>query len=459
MTGRWAIVIGSSRPSPSGEAEGGVPWPSIRVRYRLRDIPALLATPVGRSRFWDGVRYRAWPLYSGATALYRRTRIRDTRLVAVVGSFGKSTTTRATSAALDAELIWFANHWASVARAVLSTRPGAVHKVIEVGIDGPDQMRRYARTIRPDVTIVTSIGTEHHRSLRTLENTRNEKADMVRALPERGLAVLNGDDPNVLWMRGETGARVVTYGRGEHNDVVFSDVKLDWPRGTRYRIRAGGVSGELRVRLLGWPMIYAVTAAAATALAEGVPFDSVAERLATLAPTVGRLQVVDLPDGVTLLRDDYKSALETVEAALDLLESVPAKRKLVVIGEVSEPPGAQGPIYRHLGERIAGMASKLVVLGGSFQRYASGATQAGMAKEAIVDAGRSVIAALEAIREDLRPGDVVLVKGRDTQRLDRVALGLMGKHVGCTIEACDVKPGCESCPMLERGWGNRRVVT
>jgi UDP-N-acetylmuramyl pentapeptide synthase len=161
---------------------------------------------------------------------------------------------------------------------------------------------------------------------------------MVRALTRDGLAVLNGDDRNVLWMRGETRARVVTYGRGEHNDVVFGDVRLDWPRGTRFRVHAGGVSGELHVRLLGWPMMYAVTAAVATALALGVPFDTIAERLATLTPTPGRLEPVELPGGVTLLRDDYKSTLETVDSALDVLESIPAKRKLVVIGDVSSRP-------------------------------------------------------------------------------------------------------------------------
>jgi len=429
------------------------------VRYALADIPSLLTTPVGRRRLREALRYRAWPLYSGAAALYRRTAIPRTRLVAVVGSFGKSTTTRAASAALGVEYAWFPNYWSSVARSVLATPRGAAHKVIEVGINGPDQMHRYARMLRPDVAIVTAVGSEHHRSLETLENTRHEKADMVRALPREGLAVLNGDDPNVLWMRGETRARVVTYGRAEHNDVVFDDVRLDWPRGTRFRIRAWDASAEIQTRLFGWPMIYAVTAAAATALAEGEPSGAVAERLATLAPTPGRLEVVEIPGGATLLRDDYKSTLETVDAALDVLESIPARRKLVVIGDVSEPDGSQGPIYRRLGERIARGACKLVVVGSSFERYSTGARRAGMARSAIVHAGRSVTAALEAIREDLQPGDVVLVKGRDTQRLDRVALGLMGRHVACTIDVCDVKTGCASCPMLERGWGDRRALT
>src|SRR6185436_6277045 len=62
----------------------------IGMRYGLKDFPALLATPVGRRRLREGARYHAWPLYASAARLYRRTLIRDTRLAAVVGSFGKS---------------------------------------------------------------------------------------------------------------------------------------------------------------------------------------------------------------------------------------------------------------------------------------------------------------------------------------------------------------------------------
>lgn len=73
-------------------------------------------------------------------------------------------------------------------------------------------METFARLTRPTICVVTTVGTDHSRSLGSLENTRDEKAKMVRALPSQGVAVLNADDENVLWMAGETSARVVTYG-------------------------------------------------------------------------------------------------------------------------------------------------------------------------------------------------------------------------------------------------------
>jgi hypothetical protein len=63
------------------------------------------------------------------------------------------------------------------------------------------------------------------------------------------------------------------------------------------------------------------------------------------------------------------------------------------------------------------------------------------------------------VKATLKPGDVVLVKGRDTQRLERVSLALSGRPVRCDIDFCDIKGmRCEVCPMLERGWQDLRVL-
>jgi UDP-N-acetylmuramoyl-tripeptide--D-alanyl-D-alanine ligase len=241
--------------------------------------------------------------------------------------------------------------------------------------------------------------------------------------------------------------------------VRATDVALDWPRGTRFRLLCQGRSREVRTRLFGRHHVYPILAAVAVGLALGLDPERTLPALERLAPSRGRLQLVALADGVELLRDDHKSTLETVERALDLLAEIPDRRRLVVMGEVSEPPGSQGPLYRGLGARVAAIAAGLVVVGGNFQRYAAGATAAGMPRDRIVDAGRDVLAAAAAVRAMQKPGDVVLVKGRDTQHLARVALALGGRPVRCAIPECSLKVcGCDDCPMLERGWRGRRPV-
>ena len=310
-----------------------------------RNIPALLRTPIGRKQLLSRVYYYGWPLLSQVASLYRRTLARKTRIVTVVGSFGKTTTARAVVAALGGQSPpdIQQNAWSFVAHRLLHIRPHQRHAVIEVGIDGRGQMKAYGRMMRPDITIVTSIGSEHNRSLGTLKATRAEKSEMVRSLPQSGTAVLNGDDPNVRWMKKRTRAQVITFGFNEMNDMRASDVILDWPHGTRFKLHVDAQTHNLRIRLIGRHMVYPILAAVAVALSEGFRLEQILPALEALPPTPGRLQPMRLASGAYVLRDDYKSTLETIEAALDVFSQIPAHRRIVVLGEVSEPPGSQAP--------------------------------------------------------------------------------------------------------------------
>lgn len=432
------------------------------MRYRFTHIPALLSTPLGRRRLRSSVSYHGWPFLAWPAALYRRTLVRTTRVIAVVGSFGKTTTTRAILAALGGDPRAAVNHNAKcfLALALLRVRPHQRHLVLEVGISGPNQMAEYARVIRPDIAVVTAIGSDHNRLLGSLEVTRAEKSHIVRVLSGSGAAVLNGDDPNVRWMRGQTRARVVTFGFDGTNDVRASLPVLDWPHGMRFRLFTREGARDVHVRLVGRPMVYPILAAVAVALEEGLALDHVIGALEALDPTRGRLQPVPLAGGAVLLRDDFKGSQETIEAALDVLADIPADRRIVVLGDVSEPVGSTGPIYRHLGARVAQVASRAIFIAGQqFHNCAAGARQGGLPRGAVINAKRSVTMAVEALRDDLRPGDVVLIKGRDTQRLARVALALMGRQVRCELTFCEAKMQCDRCPMLERGWVGLRVLT
>jgi len=400
-----------------------------------------------------GLRFLLWPASSRLASLYRRTLVRKIRITAVVGSLGKTTTATAISAALglSGRRRLDANTLSAIPRAVLRLRPWDERTVVEVGIDGKQQMAPMARTVRPDITVVTSIASEHNRSLETPEATRQEKAHMVRVLSSSGVAVLNGDDPNVLWMTGQTRARIVTFGFGETNHVRATDPRLDWPHGMRFRLHAGGEERDATVRLFGRHMISSVLAAVAVALEEGVPLDEALPRLAELPPLHGRMAVKVLENGSAFLCDDFKSTLETVYSALDVLEEIPAPRKIVVLGPVAEPPGSAGPHYRALGERIAQVA-QLAVFVDSYREYKAGVLKCGMMRDALFDAGADFLAAVSFLRGVLRDGDVVLIKGRANQKLARIALALEGRKVRCTLTDCHTRgKACEVCPMLERG--------
>jgi UDP-N-acetylmuramoyl-tripeptide--D-alanyl-D-alanine ligase len=402
-----------------------------------------------------GLYLTAWPFLAPVAAVYRKVFLKKTRVVAVVGSLGKSTTVRAAAAALKTALMPHAhrNYLSYVGGALLCAKPIDPYVVIEVGVNRPGQMRQYASVLKPDMAIVTSIASEHMGSFGSLEATRSEKSRMVAALPSSGIAVLNGDDPNVVWMKSRTKARVATFGMGPDNDVRASDIVLDWPGGMRFVLHSKAGAWPVRTKLFGRHMVYPLLAASAAALSFGIDPAEFIPRLEALGPTHGRMQIVPLASGAHILRDDYKSTLETIHASLDTFAAVPAKRKIVVLGDVSEPPGNQGRIYGDIGARAGVIASEIILVGSSFQRYAAGIARAGFPRKKIIDAGKDILLAADALRGIIASGDAVLIKGRDTQRLDRITLALEGRKVACGISLCfNRMMTCEDCPMLERGW-------
>lgn len=413
-----------------------------------------------RAVFHRGMNALCWRLAVAGTipmlvvaALVRRTVARRARVIVVVGTYGKTTTTRAIRAALGLP----PSPWVEANANCLALVPLALFRglwqsrevVIEVGIGVPAQMARFAWALRPSVVVVTCIGHEHIQSFRNLDHLRDEKADMVRSLTADGVAVLNGDDVNVMWMASQTRARVVTYGLASGLDVRGTDLTLNWPHGTRLQLNVDGESVALDTRLVSDGLIHGLLAAAAVAGVEGRSLAAVVPALASLPATRGRLQTVVLPGGVTVLRDDYKSTPETVMAALDALGQVPARRRVTVLGDLDMPPPPERHLYKAVGEKVACVADLALFVGTKFDRYRVGARAAGMPDDQLHHA-RTVSEAITFLRDSLLADDVVLVKGQETQRLTRIILALAGRNVQCQIEQCRMHlTFCDDCPLLE----------
>jgi UDP-N-acetylmuramoyl-tripeptide--D-alanyl-D-alanine ligase len=430
------------------------------MRYTADEILAFARNPIGRQRLLTTAQGRLGPVLRLAAAAHRRTLARNVRVVAVTGSFGKTSTAAAVAAALGLPVTprLASNNMWGLPAALLGVGPHRTHAVIEVGVDRVGQMGRYSRMLRPDVAVVTGVGSEHQDRLGSLEATQREKARLMEGLRRPGLAVLNGDDPRVRAMAGWTEARVVTCGLGPANDVRAGDVRLDWPRGTRFTLHGLGPPREVRLRTLGQTAVRPALAALAVATGLGQPLDAAVAALARLEPFPGRLQPVALPDGAWAIRDDTKASLETIGAALDVLAEIPGRRFLVLSRPPPWPESLE-PLARGIGRRMAELLAGVVLVGDGAERLRDLALEAGMPGEALHPVEAGARAAVASLRGLLRPGDTVLVKGRLYQKLERVALALAGEAVACDLVHCGVLGlACADCAMRTRGWGDGRRI-
>ena len=417
---------------------------------RILEILSLPFSPRGRYKLRKVAEFRLGVGLYPLASLYRRTLIRGTHVVAVIGSMGKTTTTRAVTAALgqDPDAVEGWNARGFLASFLLRIHPGERNAVTEVGIKHKGAMERFARLLQPDTVVVTSIATEHHRYLGPIESIRAEKARMIRSLQATSIAALNGDDANVLWMREQTPARVVTYGFGSGNDVRATDYVSRGVDGSEFAVCVGGETWRVRTRLIGRHMVYPVLAALTVAHEEGMTMEGAICAIRDLAPTPHRLFPVKLRNGAVLLMDDYKATFETIEAAMQTLLSLTAPRRTIVLGEIFEPPGNPEELYQRLGRRSAESADRVFFLGSdeAFAALSEGGRRGGMGSDRMVRIS-GVHEVAHALMRDLQPREVILLKGIGALRLERIALLLEGRSVSCRRDRCRalITYRCEDC--------------
>ncbi len=431
------------------------------IRAQRGDFSLMLWTMVGRQKLLNGLNYPLWPWARRLASLYREVVLRDTKIVAVVGSMGKTTTTRAVSAVLGipASRAVPGNSWSHIAWEMLAIEPWSSYGVLEVGIARRGDMPAYAALLRPDLCVVTSIGYAHHSSFGGPEGAAREKSPMAEAVPAGGTVVLNGDDTHAMAMASRTRAKVITYGFGEGNDIRASEIRLNWPRGMGILLHTQGHASWLDTRLWGRHMLYAPLAAMGVALSQGLPVAPAIAALEKLPPSPSRMELLPMENGSFILQDSFSCRQACMKAALSTLSSLPATRRTAVLGPVSEELGKRGPVYRGIGRQAALASSRLIFIGSRrcFRAVSVGATQNGMPREAVHHAGHSVLEAARILERDKLPGEVVLLKGPFQRRFERIPLLMAGTPVACDLHSCQVwHIDCAHCPRLLEGWKDGR---
>jgi UDP-N-acetylmuramoyl-tripeptide--D-alanyl-D-alanine ligase len=360
-------------------------------------------------------------------------------IAGITGSAGKTTTkdlaaqlvealgpTVAPRASWNNEI----GHPLTVLRATEDTR----YLVLELSARGPGHIAELCRIAPPRLGVVLCVGHAHEGEFGSIEGVAQAKGELPAALPAAsagGVALLNADDPRVLAMAARTAARVVTFGRSASADVRAGEVRLDDRGRPGFRLAAGTASALIKLRLVGEHNVQNALAAAALASELGMPVDEIAARLSAAEPrSRWRMEVTERADGVTVLNDAYNANPESVRAALDALAVLArGRRAFAVLGPMSELGASAAAWHEEAGGYAArsGVAG-LIVVGDVAAPMLTGAkAEPGWAGELIHAADAD--AALDALRNLLAPGDVVLVKASRSAGLERVALALTGEPV------------------------------
>ncbi|XHR28322.1 MAG: UDP-N-acetylmuramoyl-tripeptide--D-alanyl-D-alanine ligase [Chthoniobacteraceae bacterium] len=344
------------------------------------------------------------------------------RVIALTGSSGKTSTKDLLAAVLGRTFRVlktegnFNNH-IGVPLTLLSA--GVEHEIgiVEMGMNHPGEIAPLAAMATPESGVITNIGTAHIEFLHSREGIAEEKGRLAEALPPNGFLILKADDDFSTYIAHRSAARVITAGIGLGD--FSAEVLETGISGSRFIVRGKGEEAKVSLPVPGLHMIENALLALAAGSCHGIPLSEGALGLAASQLTHGRLEQKKL-GGIDFLDDTYNANPDSMRAALRTLATLPVKgRRIAVLGRMGELGGESERGHRSVGaEAAAARVDLLLAVGGAEAGYLAQSAQAAGLKETRHLPDPAAAAVLLA--ETVRPGDLVLVKGSRSARMERI---------------------------------------
>ena len=352
----------------------------------------------------------------------------STRVVAITGSAGKTTTKEAIADFLSASFRVVKNkgnlnNHIGLPLSLMQLRDKPDVAVMELGMNHVGEISTLVAIADPDVRVWTNVGDAHLGFFESPDAIADAKAEILEGAEPHDVLVCNADDPRVMTRAARFAGRVITFGESERATVCARDIEDRGIDGMRAYVVAPAGECVIETPLLGRGNLSNVLAATAVALEFGVPLHTIASRAAALRPADRRGAVHRLRGGITLIDDSYNSSPAALKRAIDVIaKEGRASRKVAVLGEMLELGDHAIALHQDSGRIAASAGLRLLfAIGGAPARaLAEAAMTSGMSQTSVIYFVKSEQAA-PAIAAALRSGDLVLVKGSRGTRTDLIA--------------------------------------
>ena len=299
--------------------------------------------------------------------------------------------------------------------------------VLEMGVDRPKDMEKMVSWVKPYVAVITAVGTipVHVQYFSGPEELISEKRKLVECLNDNNWAVLNIDDKAVSSFRKNTKAQTITYGFSESADLVASNYKMDG-EGIVFKVSyKGNIVPVKLAQFFGRHNVYTALSAIGAGLACGVNLVKSVEAVSKMKPPLGRMNLLEGVNGSLIFDDSYNSSPIAAEAAIEVLSEYPAKRRLAVLGDMKELGEFSHSEHERIGELLrAKDVWLLFTVGQEAEFIAEGARRSGFDAFKIFEFSDSSEAG-EAVKNIIQEGDLILVKGSQSARMEKIVEKIM----------------------------------
>jgi UDP-N-acetylmuramoyl-tripeptide--D-alanyl-D-alanine ligase len=341
-------------------------------------------------------------------------------VVGVTGSAGKTTTKEAIAHVLSSRYRVlksegnFNNHF-GLPLMLLKLEPEHDMAVIEMGMSHAGEISALAKIAQPEIGVVTVVAPVHLEYFDSLASIARAKYELIESLPAGGIAVLNADDEYVSQFGRDFNGNVVMYGTRANSDIRAEQILSRGAEGSEFDVVVNGVRERAVLPLVGTHNISNALAAVAVGFERGITLADAVASLATMRASDKRGQVVQLGN-IRVINDCYNSNPKALEAMVDALAAMPAKRRIVVAGEMLELGPAGEKMHQAAGQHIAEkQIDVLIGVRGLAEPMVEAAKTKGIQAEFVAtpeEAG-------EWLARESRDGDVVLLKASRGVKLEK----------------------------------------
>src|SRR5687768_44002 len=361
----------------------------------------------------------------GQLAAYVRKQMRA-KVIGVAGSNGKTSTKYLIHAALSGKLRGSTspksfNNDIGVPLTIFPADPNQDYLVLEMGTNHHGEIKVLTDIAHPDIAVITNCGAEHLEFLDDLMGVRRENASITQGMNQKGLLIVNGDDPELLDAVAGYPGKKLTFGFKHTNDLFATDIVCE-ETGTRFKLNS---RREVFVPMLGKHTACNALAAVAVARRMGLAEDEIVASLAEAQGPDMRLQL-DECRGIKVLNDAYNANPNSMRAAIETLVALPTTgRRVAVLGDMRELGKSSDRYHKEIGQLVAqSKLDLLVCIGEAAQLIAQAAHAGGMDKNHI-GTFNDAPSAVATVTKTLKAGDLVLLKASRSMRLETIANAIM----------------------------------
>ncbi len=347
------------------------------------------------------------------------------RVIAITGSNGKSTTKEMAASILSLKANTMKspgnfNNLIGLPLALLSLEEDHRMAVLEMGMNRRGEIARLTQIAEPDIGLITNVARAHLEGLGDLNGVIKAKGELLKMISKKSTVILNGDDELTSGLASTFPGPIITFGLGKMNQIRAGEIKKLGDYTQAFNIYIKGERVNVKINLPGIHNVFNTLGGAAIAFCLSISKELIALGLEDFRPLKGRFQIIDLNGGIQIIDDTYNANPSSLRAALQTIKDLKKQGLVVGLGEMLELGKEAAKYHFDAGHLIAGMGTRyLVVLGEHGRQIIEGACKGGMDIEQ-THLATTHTEMINAIKAQVREGDIVFLKGSRKIALDKV---------------------------------------